>query len=91
MQLIELKEKKRKKKDKNRVRNKYVNFRVTPEEYDLLNKKVEISGILKQEYIIQSLLNYEVKVKADYRLADTIAKEIFQLAKVIKKYGKLDD
>lgn len=85
------KEKRIKKKEVNRVRNKYVNFRVTPEEYDLLNKKVEISGILKQDYIIQCLLNHEVKVLADYRMADKIAKEIFQLAKIIKKYGRLDD
>jgi translation initiation factor IF-3 len=89
--LQKLKKKKRKKKENNRVRNKYVNFRVTSDEYDLLNKKVEMSGLLKQDYIIQCLLNSEVKVKLDYRLADKIAKEIFQLARVIKKYGQLDD
>ena len=83
--------KQKRKKYTNRVRNKYVNFRVTPEEYDLLNKKVEMSGLLKQDYIIQCLLNYEVRVTANYRLADQIAKEIFQLAKVIKKYGTLND
>ena len=83
--------KQKRKKYTNRVRNKYVNFRVTPEEYDLLNKKVEMSGLLKQDYIIQCLLNYEVRVTANYRLANQIAKEIFQLAKVIKKYGTLND
>mgnify|MGYP000874517145 CR=1 len=89
--LQKLKKKKRKKKESNRVRNQYVNFRVTPDEYELLNKKVEMSGLLKQDYIIQCLLNSGVKVKPDYRLADKIAKEIFQLARVIKKYGQLDD
>lgn len=89
--LQKYKKKKSKMRENNRVRNKYVNFRVTPEEYDLLNKKVEMSGLLKQDYIIQCLLNHEVKVVADYRLADSIAKEIFQLARVIKKFGKLDD
>ena len=86
-----LKRKKRKKKENNRVRNKYVNFRVTPDEYDLLNKKVEMSGLLKQDYIIQCLLNSKVKINPDYRLANKIAKEIFQLARVIKKFGQLDD
>lgn len=86
-----LKKKKIKKKENNRVRNKYVNFRVTPDEYDLLNKKVEMSGLLKQDYIIQSLLNHEVRIVPDYRLADSVAKEIFQLARVIKKFGQLDD
>ena len=51
-----LKKKKTKKKENNRVRNKYVNFRVTPDEYDLLNKKVEMSGLLKQDYIIQRFI-----------------------------------
>lgn len=86
-----LKKKKLKKKENNRVINKYVNFRVTPDEYDLLNKKVEMSGLLKQDYIIQSLLNHEVKIVPDYRLADSVAKEIFQLARVIKKFSQLDD
>ena len=89
--LKKAKKKIKKKKESNRIRNKYVNFRVTQDEYDLLNKKVEMSGILKQDYIIQCLLNYEVKVDADYRLADKIAKELFQLARVIKKYGQLED
>lgn len=89
--LKKLKSRKKQQKEKNRIRNKYVNFRVAQDEYDLLNKKVEISGLLKQDYIIQCLLNYEVKVDADYRMADKIAKEIFQLARIIKKYGKLDE
>lgn len=89
--LKKAKKKIKKKKESNRIRNKYVNFRVTQDEYELLNKKVEMSGILKQDYIIQCLLNYEVKVDADYRLADKIAKELFQLARVIKKYGQLED
>ena len=83
--------KKTRNKDKNRKRNRILNFRVSEEEYDLINKKIEISGLKKQDYFIQMLLNHEVKLVSDYRLADNIAKEIFQLAKVIKKFGKLDD
>lgn len=83
--------KKKVKKESNRIRDKYVNFRVTQEEYDLLNKKIEISGLLKQDYIIQCLSNHKVVLKADYLLADRIAKELFQLARVIKKFGSLED
>lgn len=78
-------------KDKNRKRNYILNFRVSEEEYDLINKKIEISGLKKQDYFLQMLLNHEVNLVSDYRLSDNIAKEIFQLAKVIKKFGKLDD
>ena len=78
-------------KEKNRKRNRILNFRVSEEEYDLINKKIEISGLKKQDYFLQMLLNHEVKLVSDYRLSDNIAKEIFQLAKVIKKFGKLND
>lgn len=83
--------KKTRNKEKNRKRNRILNFRVSEEEYDLINKKIEISGLKKQDYFLQMLLNHEVKLVSDYRLSDNIAKEIFQLAKVIKKFGKLDD
>lgn len=83
--------KKTRNKEKNRKRNRILNFRVSEEEYDLINKKIEISGLKKQDYFLQMLLNHEVKLASDYRLSDNIAKEIFQLAKAIKKFGKLDD
>lgn len=78
-------------KEKNRKRNRILNFRVSEEEYDLINKKIAISGLKKQDYFLQMLLNHEVKLVSDYRLSDNIAKEIFLLAKVIKKFGKLND
>lgn len=78
-------------KEKNRKRNRILNFRVSEEEYDLINKKIAISGLKKQDYFIQMLLNHEVNLVSDYRLSDNIAKEIFQLAKVIKRFGKLND
>lgn len=82
---------KRKKNEKNRKRNRILNFRVSQEEYDLINKQIEISGLSKQDYFIQLLGEHKINITADYRVADTIAKEIFQLARVIKKFGKLDE
>lgn len=85
---------KSKKKEKepniNRKRNKILNFRVSEEEYDVICKKIELSGLKKQDYFISMLSNTMINIVPDYRLADSISKEIFQLAKVIKKYGKLD-
>ncbi|MDO4779328.1 MAG: hypothetical protein Q4A42_07210 [Tissierellia bacterium] len=78
-------------KEKNRKRNKIINFRVTEEEFDLINKKVELSKLTKQEYFFEMLTNHKVEVLADYRVIDAISKEIFLLAKVVKKYGKLDE
>ena len=85
---------KAKKKEKepniNRKRNKILNFRVSEEEYDVICKKIDLSGLNKQDYFISMLSNTMINIVPDYRLADSISKEIFQLAKVIKKYGKLD-
>lgn len=81
----------KKKNEQNRKRNKLLNFRVTPDEWNLLMKKVEISGLLKQEYILNCLLHHQVKVKADYRLKDHVSMEILRLAQVIKKFGRLED
>ncbi|MGB4626968.1 MAG: plasmid mobilization protein [Erysipelotrichaceae bacterium] len=81
----------KKKDESKRKRNKCVNFRLTEEENQILNKKIELSGLLKQEYILNCLLNYEVKMAQDYKLYDRLSKEIFQFAKVIKKYGKLEE
>ena len=67
-----------------------MNFRVSQEEYDLINKQVEICGLSKQDYFIQILGEHKINITADYRVADAIAKEVFQLARVIKKFGKLD-
>ena len=36
-----------KKNEENRKRNRILNFRVSDEEYDLINKQIEISGLSK--------------------------------------------
>ena len=79
------------KNEKNRKRNRILNFRVSQEEYDLINKQVEISGLSKQDYFIQLLSEHKINISADYRVLDAIAKDVFQLARVIKKFGKLDE
>lgn len=86
----QIKEKKRK-NEKNRKRNRILNFRVSQKEYDLINKQVEISRLSKQDYFIQLLGEHEINNIADYRVLDAIAKEVFQLARVIKKFGKLNE
>ena len=82
---------KKKKDEQKRKRNRIVNFRATPEEASLIDKYVELSGLTKQDYFIGLLIDNEIKINADYRVVDAISKEIFRLASVIKKFGKLDD
>lgn len=54
---------------KNRWRNVVVAFRMSLEEAEELNVKVALSGLSKQDYIIQSLLHHEIKVVAGKKVA----------------------
>ena len=54
--------------DKNRWRNKTVAFRVSPEENDLINTQVALSGLSKQDYIIKRLLCRDIVVQGNPRV-----------------------
>lgn len=59
-----------------RLRNKTVAFRVSPEEWDLIGKAVELSGLTKQDYILQKLLDKSITVKGNPRINRALKKEI---------------
>ena len=68
---------------KNRYRNVVVAFRMSPEEAQELNVKVSLSGLSKQDYIIQCLLKHEIRVVGGMKVAkkvqvhlDTILEEL---------------
>ena len=51
-----------------RWRNKTIAFRMSPEEDELLERLVALSGLTKQEYIINRLLNRNVVVNGNPRV-----------------------
>lgn len=51
-----------------RLRSKTVAFRMSPEEANLLNKLVAISGVTKQDYIISKLSDTTMKVVPSSRM-----------------------
>ena len=52
----------------NRWRNRQVAFRLSPEEADLLDAFVKISGLTKQDYITQCLLTNSIIVQGNPRV-----------------------
>ena len=52
----------------NRWRNITVGFRVSPEENELLNKAVALSGLPKQEYCYRRCMNRDVIVQGNPRV-----------------------
>ena len=70
----------------NRWRNRQVAFRLSPQEADLLDSFVKISGLTKQDYITQCLLTNSVVVQGNPRvykaLRDSMAAILVELQRI---------
>ena len=62
--------------NKNRWRNITVGFRVSPEENELINKAVALSGLPKQEYCYRRCLNQDVVVQGNPRVFKALKTEL---------------
>ena len=60
----------------NRWRNKTVGFRVSPEEDELLEAAVSLSGLTKQDYIMKKLTDREVVVMGNPRVFKALKNEL---------------
>ena len=60
----------------NRWRNRQVAFRLSPEEADLLDTYVRLSGLTKQDYITRRLLCREVIVQGNPRVYKALRNEL---------------
>ena len=65
--------------DENRKRNIIVNFRMSPEEKSLLEEKMALSGLKKQDYMIQISLNHRVEVFGNIRVFDELKRKLAML------------
>lgn len=65
--------------DENRKRNIIVNFRMSPEEKSLLEEKIALSGLNKQDYMIQMSLNHRVEVFGNIRVFDELQTKLAML------------
>ena len=54
---------------KNRWRNVVVAFRMSPQEAEDLNVKVALSGLSKQDYLIDCCLKHEIRVVCGKKVA----------------------
>lgn len=60
----------------NRWRNRQVAFRLSPEEADLLDSYVRVSGLTKQDYITRRLLCRDVVVQGNPRVYKALRDEM---------------
>ena len=78
----------------NRWRNRQVAFRLSPEEADLLDTYVRLSGLTKQDYITRRLLHRDIVVQGNPRvykaLRDQLAAVLGELRRM-EAGGGVDD
>ena len=77
-----------------RLRSKTIAFRMSPEEANLLDSLVAISGMTKQDYITRRLLNRDIVVQGNPRvykaLRDQLAAVLGELRRM-EAGGGVDD
>lgn len=74
---------KRKDDEKARKRNVVVNFRVTPKEKELIDRRIELSGLKKSDYFIESCLYQKILVKGNIRTSDTMKEQLGKIAEIL--------
>lgn len=78
----------------NRWRNKTVAFRVSPEEWEQIERYVQLSGLTKQDYITRRLTHREVIVQGNPRvykaLRNNLVDVLIELQR-IKASGEVND
>ena len=73
-----------------RFRNRTVAFRMSDAEAERLNQLVAISGLTKQDYITQCLLERKVVVKPSFRVYQKVHREVFKLYDELERLESLD-
>lgn len=74
---------------KGRLRNKIISFRMSKEEAELLDRRVLMSGLTKQDFIVNSLLGKEITVYGNPYVFRSLQDELIRF---INLYGtKIDN
>lgn len=66
-----------------RKRNKLVNFWVTPEEIELIETRVKLTGMAKGEYLIETLLKQDISIRVGKYESDRLSLEMAKLAEAL--------
>lgn len=69
----------------NRWRSRQVAFRLSPEEADLLDAKVRLSGLTKQDYIICRLLEKEIVVMGNPKVYKALKHELAAILQELQR------
>ena len=65
--------------ERGRWRNKTVAFRMSEEENRILDTKVSLSGLTKQDYIIRQLLGWRIEVQVNPRVYKALRNQMMEI------------
>lgn len=80
-----------KKKDKNRKRNIILNFRVSEDEKKLIEKRIELSGLAKADFFINSCLHQQIVTYGNVKTFGAIKNQIAVIKKHLMAVQKTDE
>lgn len=75
----------------NRLRSIIVSFRMSPEEAQLLDSFVSLSGLNKQDYLISRVLQRDVIVQGNPRVYKALRNELTNLINELQNSSQVDD
>lgn len=75
----------------NRLRSKIVSFRMSPEEAQLLDSFVSLSGLNKQDYLISRVLQRDIIVQGNPRVYKALRNEFTNLTNELQNASQVDD
>ena len=67
------------KDEKARKRNNIINFRVTPTEKELIERRIELSGLDRASFFIQSCMYQKILVRGNIKSFDKIKKRLDEI------------
>ena len=78
---------------KGRFRSKTISFRISPEETEQLDVKVKLSGMTKQDYLINRVLQKEIVVQPNPRVYKALKNQLEAILEELKRInnGGVDD
>lgn len=81
---------KKKKDEHNRKRDIIVNFRMSPEERTELQQRILLSGMKKQDYMIQSSLEQKIEIVANRKMLMNIQNRMDGIEEELKRVASAD-
>ena len=81
----------KKKNEKNRKRSVIVNFRVTPEEKQLIDERIALSGLARAEFFINSCMHQKIVTFGNVRTFDEIKRKLAGIDRHLQQIEKSEE